>query len=70
MTIVDKLYIVSEVKEKATGIFGCADTREGGMVAVFAFEDGRRDTIISSVEFNERFKVVSIHPETAYFRIA
>ena len=70
MTIVGKTHIVTEVQEKATRIFGCAVNRDGGMVAVYAFEDGRRDTIISSVEFNERFKVVSIHPETAYFRTA
>ena len=51
MTIVGKTHIVTEVQEKATRIFGCAVNRDGGMVAVYAFEDGRRDTIISSVEF-------------------
>lgn len=70
MTIVSKTHIVTEVQEKTTRIFGCAVSRDGGMVAVYAFEDGRHDIVISSVEFNERFKVVSIHPETAYVRIA
>ena len=70
MTIVGKTHMVTEVQEKATRIFGCAVNRDGGMVAVYAFEDGRHDTIISSEEFNDRFKVVSIHPETTYFRIA
>lgn len=49
-----------EVREKATGKTGVANTCDRGVAVFYGADDGSDDTTISAGVFNERFMITAI----------